>query len=422
MNEDLRFAAWCLFVGVLLVSVSASRHWIAKLPLSASIMYLLAGFVLGPASLDLLSVDVVDTAPWLERLSEVAVLVSLFVAGFKLGQPTQNDRWRVPIRLASVSMVATVAMIALAGFFLLGLPLGAAVLLGAILAPTDPVLASDVQLAHPGDRDRLRFGLTGEGALNDGSAFPFVMLGLGLMGLHDLGSGGARWWAVDVFWAVIAGLVVGFVLGRATGRLVVWLGRKPRDSPLSNEFIALGLVALAYGAALLVHAYGFLAVFAAGFALRQVGHAPDARGVPATPEGATPQAALSSVQHFNEQIERFAEMAIVLVIGALAGAVAWRAEVLWFVPLVFLVVRPLAVVAGTLGTGTSRTRMALMSWFGIRGAGSIYYLMFAITNGVTGALAERLAGLALAVVVASIVLHGISVTPLMAWYENRSRR
>jgi NhaP-type Na+/H+ or K+/H+ antiporter len=417
--DDLRFAWWCLFVGLLLVSVSATRHWIAKLPLSASLVYLLAGFVLGPAALDVLEVDLDGAAPWLERLSEVAVLVSLFVAGFKLGQPGPAGRWRVPVRLASLSMVVTVALIAAAAFFLLGLPIGPSILLGAILAPTDPVLASDVQLAHPGDRDALRFSLTGEGALNDGTAFPFVMLGLGLMGVHELGPWGARWWLVDVLWAVGGGLGIGFALGHLVGRLALWLGRQPRESLLAHEFIALGLVALAYGATLLAHAYGFLAVFAAGFALRRVAHPPAALSDTRTAEGVPPHAALASVQHFNEQVERFAEMTIVLVIGALAGHLAYRLEVLWFVPLAFLLVRPLAVAVGTLGTSTGRTRASLMAWFGIRGAGSIYYLMFAITHGIDGPVAERLAGIVLATVVTSIVLHGISVTPLMAWYERR---
>jgi NhaP-type Na+/H+ or K+/H+ antiporter len=134
----------------------------------------------------------------LERLTEVAVLVSLFTCGMKLEFRWRDGRWRIPVQLATVSMVLTVAAVTALGVYLLNLPLGAAVLLGAILAPTDPVLASDVQVSNPGDRDRLRFGLTGEGGLNDGTAFPFVMLGLGLLGLHELGEGGWRWWAIDV--------------------------------------------------------------------------------------------------------------------------------------------------------------------------------------------------------------------------------
>lgn len=417
--DDARFAWWCLIVGVLLVTMTAGRPWIARLPVSASMFYLALGFALGPAGAGFLDVDPLRHAEALERLAEVAVLISLFVAGFKLGQPADDGRWRVPVRLASLAMVLTVALIAAAAFFLLGLPLGAAILLGAILAPTDPVLASDVQLGHPGDRDALRFALTGEGALNDGTAFPFVMLGLGLLGLHELGSNGARWWAVDVAWAVSAALAGGALLGALAGRLVVALGRRGDERTIAFEFVALGVVALAYGAALLAHTYGFLAVFAAGFALRRAGH--PAHGE-ARAHRMAPQDALRSVLHFNEQVERFAEIAVVMVVGALVGAVAFRAEVLWFVPLVLVVIRPLAVVAGTVGTGSGALRRALMGWFGIRGIGSIYYLMYAITHGVDEATASRLTALTLGVVVASIVLHGISVTPLMAWYERRSGR
>jgi NhaP-type Na+/H+ or K+/H+ antiporter len=118
------------------------------------------------------------------------LLISLFSVGMKLGLPFSSHHWRLPLRLAFISMALTVGLITLVGFYLLALPLGAAVLLGGILAPTDPVLASDVQVDEPDDRDRLRFSLTGEGGLNDGAAFPFVLLGLGLLGMHELGDGG----------------------------------------------------------------------------------------------------------------------------------------------------------------------------------------------------------------------------------------
>ncbi len=131
-------------------------------------------------------------AALLERVVEVAVLISLFSVGLKLGLPLSNRHWLLPLRLAFVSMTRTVALIAAVGVLGLGLPVGSAILLGAILAPTDPVPASAVQVESSGDRDRLRFSLTGEGGLNDGTAFPFVMLGLGLLGLHDLGTGGWR--------------------------------------------------------------------------------------------------------------------------------------------------------------------------------------------------------------------------------------
>ncbi len=174
-------------------------------------LYLAAGYGIGPAGWALMAPDPLTYSAILERVAEVAVLISLFAVGLKLGLPLSDRGWRLPVRLAVVSMTLTVALIAAIGMLGLGLSLGEAVLLGAILAPTDPVLASDVQVVEASDRDRLRFSLTGEGGLNDGAAFPFVMLGL--LGLHELGTGGWRWLAIDVLWAIAGGLFIGGALG-----------------------------------------------------------------------------------------------------------------------------------------------------------------------------------------------------------------
>jgi NhaP-type Na+/H+ or K+/H+ antiporter len=136
---------------------------------------------------------------------------------------------------------------------------------------------------------------------------------------------------------------------------------------------------------------------------------------------------MSEVERFDRQLERFAEVAVVLVVGALLATVRLPYEALWFVPLLFLVVRPVAVVAGLAGAQATGPQRALIAWFGIRGIGSIYYLMFAIRHGLDPALAEQVASLTIAVVVASIVAHGVSVTPLMKRYErlrasSRARR
>ena len=266
----MSFAIWTLIIGALLISMTLSGTLLKRLPLSTAMLYLAAGYGLGPAGLALLAPDPLIYTVLLERMAEVAVLISLFAVGLKLGLPLSNQGWRLPVRLATVSMTLTVALIAAIGVMGLGLSLGAAILLGAILAPTDPVLASDVQVEEANDRDRLRFSLTGEGALNDGAAFPFVMLGLGLLGLHDLGAEGWRWFAIDVLWATAGGLGIGGALGALIGRLVVYLRSRHQESVGLDEFLALGLIALTYGRAVLSHAYGFLAVFAAGLALRRV--------------------------------------------------------------------------------------------------------------------------------------------------------
>ena len=181
MTSTLTF----ILAGALFVVMALATSVLKRLPLSTSLLYLATGYAVGPAVLGLIDLDPLLSATLLERITELAVVVSLFTAGLKLRLPLMergrlNPAWRPAIRLASVSMTITVGLIALAGWAIFGLPIGAAVLLGAILAPTDPVLASDVQVENATDRDRLRFGLTGEAGLNDGTAFPFVMLGMGL--------------------------------------------------------------------------------------------------------------------------------------------------------------------------------------------------------------------------------------------------
>lgn len=329
----MSFAIWALIVGALLTTMALPGTSLKRPPLSTAMLYLAAGYGLGPAGLSPMSPDPLSYSGVLEPVAEVAVLISLFAVGLKVGLPLSDEGWRLPARLAIVSMTITVALIAAIGTLGLGLSLGAAVLLGAILAPTDPVLASDVRVLEASDRDRLRFSLTGEGGLNDGAAFPFVMPGLGLLGLHDLGTGGWRWLAVDVLWAIIGGLLIGGALGTLIGRVVVYLRSHHKESVGLDEFLALGLIALAYGLAALSLTSWFLAVLAAGLALQRVKAQPWE-----APGSAAPQTGLHSsqakvalatepkyaraymrqaVQDFNEQRERIAEVAIVLVAGAI---------------------------------------------------------------------------------------------------------
>ncbi len=410
-----------------------------RLPLSTAMLYVLVGIAVSPLGLGMLWANPAKNTQLIERLTEVVVIISLFTAGLKLSPSIKDPRWLLPVRLATLSMLVTVGAITLVGYLFMDLPLGAAVLLGAILAPTDPVLASDVQVHDPDDRDRLRFSLTGEGGLNDGTAFPFVMLGLGLLGLHDLGNFGWRWWAVDVLWATSAGLGIGAALGLAVGRLVLYLRREHKEAVGADDFLALGLIGLAYGAAIVVHAYGFLAVFAAGVALRQLERSETARPArtaraldmaDASPDASAAEAAAVHPEHapafmarallgFNEQIERIGEVAVVILIGAMLWAVQWNHAAWWFVPLLLLVIRPVAVTLGLAKSSTSGNQRWMVSWFGIRGIGSLYYLMYAINHGLAPELAEVLVALTMSVVVTSIVVHGISVTPMMAAYDKR---
>jgi NhaP-type Na+/H+ or K+/H+ antiporter len=439
----MEFALWSVILGLLLVLMALGGSVLKRLPLSTAMLYVLVGLAVSPLWLDLVALQPIANAHVLERVSEVVVLLSLFTAGLKLSPKLRDRQWALPVRLALNSMVLTVALIAAVAWLFLGLPLGACILLGAILAPTDPVLASEVQLQDSGDQDKLRFALTGEGGLNDGTAFPFVMLGLGLLGLHELGSFGWRWLAVDVVWATGAGLLTGWLLGLAIGQLVLYLRREHKEAVGLDDFLALGLIGLSYGCALLLHGYGFLAVFAAGVALRRL----EQRAAPASPGKSSEQAIDKALatgdrsaadtlavhpQHgpafmaqavlgFNEQAERIGEVIIVIAMGALLWAVQWQHAVWWFVPLLLLVIRPLAVQAGLSGSPVSRNHRWLLGWFGIRGVGSLYYLTYAINQGLDRQLADQLVVLTLSVVVTSIVVHGVSVTPLMAAYERQRK-
>ena len=428
---------WYLFAGGLLVVMALAGTLLGRLPLSAAMLYLAAGYAVGPAGAGLLDLDPLRDAPILERVTEVAVLVCLFAAGLKLRARPAVGRWLAPVRLATASMVVTIGLVALAGVYLLGLPVGAAIMLGAILAPTDPVLAADVQVADPFDRDRVRFALTGEAGLNDGTAFPFVLLGLGLLGLHDLGTNGLRWAAVDVAWAVAAGLAAGAALGTAVGALVLFLRRHHREAAGLDEFLALGLIALAYAAAQLLHASGFLAVFAAGYALRRVearatGDRPPeevqalAVGGPAEELAVHPEKAPAflahAVLHFTEQSGRVLEVAAVVALGSMLSAAVVTGDAAVLVAVLLVVARPVAVWIGLIGSGVAGLQGRLVAWFGVRGVGSLYYLAFAATHGFAGPDADRVARLVLATVAASVVAHGVSVTPLMALYARTRRK
>ncbi len=412
-------AAWSLFVGVLLVTMVLAGTLLGRLPLSSAMVYLGLGWLLGPAVANVLRPDPMAHAAVLEHVAEIALLISLFAVGLQLGVPLRDPRWRLPLRLAFVSMTAMVAIVAVVGVWLLDLPLGAAVLLGAIIAPTDPVLASGVQ-SEPGARpDRLGFSLSAEGGLNDGAAFPFVMLGLGLLGLHEVGDGWGRWWRIDLAWAPAGGLMIGGALGAATGRLVVYLRSRHGEAVGLDEFLGLGLVAMSYGVAQLCLASGFLAVFAAGLALQRVRERPRPPSPPAgaaAPDLDHASDMRDSVQVFNEQLERLAELVVVLVLGAMLAYARPLPAGWWFIPLTLLVLRPLSVLVATAGEPLTLPQRAMIGWFGIRGIGSVFYLLLALRHGLRGPTADMLVSLTLWTVTASVIAHGITAQPLMLRY------
>ncbi len=425
----MSFESWILIVGGVLLTMGLTASYVVSLPFTPTMVYLTIGVLLGPAGWAMVTLDPLIRLELFHRCAEVAVVISLFTVGLKLRLSWRDARWQMPLLLAFGSMTMTVGLIAVVAVWGLHLPWGAGILLGAILAPTDPVLASDVQMRHAGDRNELRLALSGEAGFNDGTAFPFVMLGLGLLGLHELGEGAWRWWAVDVAWATIGGLAIGGMLGVVIGRLILRMRARKREAVTLDEYLLLGLIGLSYGIAIKLHTYGFLAVFAAGFAVRAVDRSQVKAGLARRAnreaedrkEDRAPRSMADVLLAFNGQLEHILEVGMVLMVGAALWVVGLSSQALWFAPLLFCVIRPVATLPIWFMGRLTRGQSASVAWFGIRGIGSIYYLMYAIDRGLGPELARPLTSLTFTVVAASIMVHGISVTPLLAWLKRAER-
>ena len=429
---------WFMLAGALLLAMGLTASILKRSPITSAIIYLAVGVLVGPTVLDWFHFNPLKQSALLESLTEVAVLISLFSAGVKMPVPFSFARWRTPILLATASMTITVAMVAEFAFYVLGMPLGAGVLLGAIVAPTDPVLATDVQIRHPGDHDQLRFTLTCEAGMNDGSAFPFVMLGMGLLGLQDPGDFGMKWILMDVLWATLSGVTIGIVAGVALARVGWKLRSKPHKHELMDDFLGLGLIGVVYGLTVMVNGWGFLAVFFAAVALRQTElklakAAQDAfdggktqqsvrADANARPELEPPQTVSEGSLVFKEHLERLSEVVLVLLIGGTLYLNSWTWEAVGLALFLFVIVRPISVFVGLFSTNTTWRIRGMTGWFGVRGIGSLYYLMYAIENGLPEALSLQLIQLTLIVVTLSILLHGTSVKPLMGLFWRRGKQ
>lgn len=424
--------AWCIVIGAFLVSMALTGSIVERLPVTPAMLYLAAGYAIGRGGVGLHDLDPVVDAALLRGLSEIAIAISLFAVGLKLRVPLTAHAWRVPLRLALPALVLTIVFFAGVAQWFHGASFGMALLLAAILAPTDPVLGADVHVARPGDRDQVRFGLTAEGGINDAVALPAVLLGLGLLGRHDLGDFGLRWLLVEVLWFMVGGFAVGWLIGWLVGRLVLQL-RRHRLATGLDEFLGFGVIGLAFGVAGQLLASEFLAVFAAGLALRHIerrisvggGVNPDAVSLDDKAAAVDPERAAAhmtqSLLAFNTQAEHIAELALVMVLGGLLAGIEPDARDLLLGAILFLVARPLAVFIALAGTGCVGEQRRLIAWFGIRGIGSLYYLAFVLQSGLAGPPADRLASTVLLVTAASILVHGLTATPLMQRYYRRSR-
>ncbi len=409
------YVLFLLGFGIIVLLVAWLPLALEKLPLSLAIICVLIGIALfGPGILGFSpSPRIYDTIT--ERLTELVVLVALMGAGLKLDRPIGLKAWASTWRLLAICMPLTIAGVAALGVYGLGFPLAVALLFGAALAPTDPVLAADVQTGPPktGEDSEVRFALTSEAGLNDGLAFPFVLLAIAVAGAASLGrlpdlSELGHWAAVAVVWKIGAGVGVGWLVGRLMGWLTFG-ARRFKLSGAGDGLVAVGATLVAYALTEAAHGYGFLAVFIAALALRAREHNHDYH---------------ETLHDFAEQIERLL-MLLVLVLFGGAIATGLFDSLTWSDGLValaiILVVRPVAGWLSLIGSGQPLRDRALVSFLGIRGIGSFYYIAYGLNHGRFGD-SERLWAVTGLVVLLSILVHGVTSTPLMRLIDRGQRR
>lgn len=414
MTADLVY----LVAGVSLLLAVVLPELLDRWAVSAPMVLVVVGMLLGLTPLpDGLPLDPQENRATIEHVTELAVLVALMGVGLALDRPLELrsrsswSKWRATWLLLGVSMPLTIAAVALLGWWA-GLAPAAAVLLGAALSPTDPVLASDVQVAGPqtGDHevdedDEVRFTLTSEAGLNDGLAYPFVYAAI-LLATEGAVAGWALEW---VGWYLVGKVLLGVTAGIVVGRLLAYAAFRSSSDSLrvaerGESLLALAALVSAYGVAEVVGGYGFLSVFACAMTFRSAERAHDYH---------------AAMHEVAERLERLLTLFVLLVLGialtrGLFGSLDWRGVAIG-VALV-LVVRPLA---GQAGLRLSRDRAGLdrgeswaVAFFGVRGIGSVYYLAYAA--GEADELGtDWLWSTVSFTIVLSVFVHGALATPVM---------
>ena len=404
--------AWFLVAGSALLAMTVLPRVFSDRPLSLPIVYVAAGAGLFWVSEQLtgpMPLSSTRDSRMIEVVTELVVIVSLAAVGLKLERRPGLASWSSVWRLLAITMPLTIGAAALLGWWWLGLGLAPAILLGAVLAPTDPVLASDVQVGPPGshDRDEVRFTLSAEAGLNDGLAFPFTYLALGVASTGSVGAALGDWLAVDVVYRIVAGVAAGWLLGRA----LAWFARHGGDhlrSETAEGLFSLGSILLVYGLTEAIGGYGFIAVFIAALT----------RG--------SDDEHRQRIHSFTRQLEAIMLALVLIGFGALVGdgilaALRWQ-DVAVALALVF-VVRPVAGLLGLLGSPVHKWERAAIAFFGIRGMGSLYYLAYAVNQGdFDPGAAETLWAITSLTVVLSVAVHGVTATPFMSRLDRHVAR
>lgn len=383
-----------------------------KIGISYSIIYVAIGVVLYVIFGSSLPSPLPSSNPELTlHLTELIVIISLMGTGIKIDRDFSFKKWSTPLRLISVAMLLCIAACFLFGLGFLSLTLPSAILLGAVLAPTDPVLASDVQVGPPNDKTKseTKFSLTSEAGLNDGMAFPFVWLAITFVLMSQQKEASIiNWLGYHLIYKIIAGGVIGYLAGKALGYVIFNLSKKYKVLKPTQGFLAISLTLCVYSITEIAHGYGFIAVFVSALVLRH-----------------------SEKEHhfhlelhdFTEQIERLL-LAVLLIFfgGALVSGILavldWKMVVFAFV--FVLIVRPLAAYLSLLGRKISFRDKIAIGFFGIRGMGSIFYLSFALVTAKFSDQKELWAIVAFTILL-SILIHGATADRILKYLKVETR-
>lgn len=399
-----------LVLGLALFGMTFLPRLLAQHPLTLPSLYVLAGYCLFLAPIDLEPLRIIgdsDDRTFIEYITEFLVIISLAGAGLKLDRKFSWRKWSIGWRLLGIAMPITIASVALLGWWGLSLAPAAAILLGACLAPTDPVLAEDVQVAppHKGGENEVRFGLTLEAGLNDALAFPFVYLAIAISAAASPGEAWfSSWLLIDLLWRCACGGAVGFITGKALARYLmrhsdITQQTEKQETEGSEGLFVISSILLVYSVTELLQGYGFLAVFVAAVVGKRNSSEKENR----------------SIFRFVSQIERLLLAGVLIGFGGMLTLLSdsfadWH---VWGMALAtVLLVRPISGIISTIGSDISARHRFALSFFGIRGIGSIYYLAYALRKE-SFAEAETLWAVLAATIIISLLLHGFTASQVM---------
>ncbi len=400
-----------VFILTIIGLAALSMAWLPSLLdksfLSYPILFMAVGGVLYLFPFELPSPNPLWQEEYVVRLTELLVIISLMGTGLKIRRKISWKNWHIPFRLVSITMLLSIAMLGFIGWGILGLTPAAAVLLGAVLAPTDPVLAEQVQVGPPHDtrEDDVRFSLTAEAGLNDGMAFPFTWLAV----VIAVGSGTSDPWLTDWLWRdllyrIVAGIIIGYLVGRLLVFLLFQLPQKTSFPKAEGAFVSLSTTLVSYGVTELAYGYGFLAVFVtaitmSSFEVENMYH--------------------TEMHDFVHQLEHILLVVLLMVFGGslvhgLLDHLTWNGAL---IGLAFLfIIRPIAALIGLTGVKVPIHEKLAISFIGIRGIGSFFYLSFALDK-IDFADANELWSIVGFIVMVSIILHGVSASRVMRYLD-----